>query len=473
MYRLGKFTTVEPTYFLWCWELSTKDISCLGIRSYSRTRPCEGRYPNMHPVIFFAVYSCTMIAISASNYPPVILVPGFGGSQLQTKVGPPPSFNSLRFCDYIQWIAAHVYHNTFFDVYLKVFLLLFKPMDKCTVSALRLNYNNVTRKTTDSPQIQTRVKGFGDPYWIEWLEYTYGADWIAPLFGLNDAYYKLIAQALLKLGYKRNVSLRGAPYDFRKGPNELQVYFEKLKDLVEYTYKINGNKRVVFVTHSYGGTLSVSFLRAQTQKWKDKYMKSMISLAGVLGGTATPLKGYTRGNWITESPEYVYRDVKVLARSFPSIAYLMPTKELWGNEVLVSRPQKNYSLSNLKELYDDLNDPIGWEMWKDQQPYVSLEPPRVEFHCVYGTTDKDTTTEGLIYEHEYQFPDEPRIKAGPGDGTVNLRSLEYCKKWKQQQNQAVYVEHFHNVDHLGIVTNKETVDYITKVLQGYANKIET
>ncbi|KAF6214997.1 hypothetical protein GE061_009745 [Apolygus lucorum] len=424
----------------------------------------------MHPIILLALFSYIMMSISAFIYPPLILVPGMSDSQIEAKVAPPLSFNFLRYCDYIQWLTALLNPNTYFIIYWNAWLWL-PFLNKCTVYFLRLNYNNVTRKAEDSPQIQTRVVGFGDPYWIEWYDYEWTTDWL-PFFGI-DSYYRTLAVALKSLGYTRNVSLRGAPYDFRKGLSESREYFNKLKILVEDTYKINGNKQVVLVTHSYGGTMVLSFLRAQTQKWKDKYIKSMISLAGVIGGSVMTIKEYILGDWLSySSSKRIDNDIIKLSRSFPSTANLMPIQELWGNEVLVSRPQKNYSCSNIKELYEDLNDPNGYEMWKDQQPFVSLEPPGVEFHCFYSTTDKDMTAEKLVYDYEYYFPQKPRIEMGPGDTYVNLRSLDYCKKWKKQQRQAVYVKHFFNMTHVQILHNQGSVDYVTQVLRGYAKKIE-
>ncbi|KAF6214995.1 hypothetical protein GE061_009743 [Apolygus lucorum] len=254
---------------------------------------------------------------------------------------------------------------------------------------------------------------------------------------------------------------------------ESQGYFDKVKNLVEDTFRINENKKVVFVTHSYGGNMILLFLRAQTKQWKDKYVRSVISLSSPIGGSMTVFREYTKANWIRYAPSYMCSNLRKLAQSFPSMAYLVPSKEIWGNEVIVSTPLKNYTLRNLKELYEDMDDAEGWEMWKDQQPYVSkaMEPPGVEFHCLYGTNNNQTIAK-LVYDHEHQFPNNPRFVMGPGDGSVNLRSLEHCKNWKNQQDQTVYVKHFPNMNHIGIVTDRRMVDYITHVLQGYSKKTQ-
>ena len=46
-----------------------------------------------------------------------------------------------------------------------------------------------------------------------------------------------------------------------------------------------------------GGPMSLIFLQAQTQKWKDKYINSLITLAGVWGGSVKALKVFAIGKY--------------------------------------------------------------------------------------------------------------------------------------------------------------------------------
>ena len=50
-------------------------------------------------------------------------------------------------------------------------------------------------------------------------------------------------------------------------------------------------------------------------------------------------------------------------------------------------------------------------------------------------------------------------KYGSGDGTVNLRSLEGCKSWPN-----VSVKKFLNVNHVGLLKNPKTFNYLKKIL---------
>lgn len=77
---------------------------------------------------------------------------------------------------------------------------------------MKLHYNNSTRMTGNPEGVTTRVPGWGDPEPVEWLD---------PSHASAGAYFKDIANTLVGLGYVRNVSIRGAPYDFRKAPSML------------------------------------------------------------------------------------------------------------------------------------------------------------------------------------------------------------------------------------------------------------
>ena len=71
---------------------------------------------------------------------------------------------------------------------------------------MRLHYNATTGTTYNSPGVETRVP----PYFVKTEKDTY--------------YYEKFIEVLEKYGYKRNVSIKLAPYDWRKGPRECHYY---------------------------------------------------------------------------------------------------------------------------------------------------------------------------------------------------------------------------------------------------------
>ena len=58
---------------------------------------------------------------------------------------------------------------------------------------------------------------------------------------------------------------------------------------------MNNNEKVLFVVHSMGGPMTVLFFQMQTQEWKDKYIRGMVSLAGAYGGAVKALKVFVMG----------------------------------------------------------------------------------------------------------------------------------------------------------------------------------
>lgn len=77
--------------------------------------------------------------------------------------------------------------------------------------------------------------------------------------------------------------------------DELQDYFVNMKDLIEDTFTKTNGQKVVFITHSMGSPMTLYFLNRQSQAWKDKYIKSWISLAGCWAGTVKALKVFAQG----------------------------------------------------------------------------------------------------------------------------------------------------------------------------------
>ena len=61
---------------------------------------------------------------------------------------------------------------------------------------------------------------------------------------------------------------------------ELGQYFIDLKKLVEETYELNAKEPITFIAHSMGAPMLMIFLQQQSESWKEKYIKRMITVAG-------------------------------------------------------------------------------------------------------------------------------------------------------------------------------------------------
>ncbi|CAG0913986.1 unnamed protein product [Notodromas monacha] len=400
-------------------------------------------------VLLICAWQCSLVngqSPPPKRLPPIILVPGDGGSQIEAK---------LNKTVVVHYICRK--HSDFFDLWLNLELLVPLILD-CWVDNMRLEYNTTTRTTTNSPGVTTRVPGFGDTASVEFLD----PSQVSP-----SRYFVDIATALAGIGYSRGTTLRGAPYDFRKAPNELGAFLASFKELVEDTFAKAGNSRVVLVVHSMGGPIMLNFLARQSQEWKDKYIGSLVSLSGAWGGSLKAVKVAAAGDNLGI---FVLNQLSLRTeqRSSPSLSFLFPSRHYWNSsEVLVSRPGRNYTVGDLGEFFKDMAFSDGYEMYQDVKDLVDpTQPPGVEVHCLHGVGVP--TWEKIVYQKDSDFPDKPTtLINGDGDGTVNLRSLEACSLWGGKQNHPVYHVKFPGVDHLGILRDDGIIKYLTKLMRNY------
>ncbi|KFM72700.1 Group XV phospholipase A2, partial [Stegodyphus mimosarum] len=392
----------------------------------------------LSPITTISVVIVTLLSVLPSNVylmpyqknpyrrpSPVILIPGDGGSRLEAKLDKPKIVNIL--CDRKT--------SGYFNLWLNLELVLPDIID-CMVDNMRLVYNNETRTTSNSPGVDIRIPDFGNTSAVEWLDPTTAAAMISRL--TYSTYFADIIDMLVREGYRRGVDVRGAPYDHRKAPNEYKKYFEDLRNLTEETYSINSQTKITFICHSMGCPVISYFLSMQTQLWKDKYVERIIALAGAFGGAVKAMKGFAAGDDLGIA---IISSLKVRnhIRTCPSLAYMLPSSELWGeNEALMVTPKKVYTVSDFHEFFQDINYTTGYEMYKDTHRYAlrSLQPPGVEVHCLYGTNVP--TVERVDYKSMKHFPDHPEVIYGNGDGTVNEKSMAACMLWQGKQKQKVH-----------------------------------
>lgn len=395
-------------------------------------------------IISLCVSSVKLRNFKQKQVSPVIFVPGDGGSQIEAKLNKTTVVHYL--CEKVS--------NEYFNIWLNLELLVPIIID-CWIDNMKLIYNNVTRTTRNQDGVDIRIPGWGDPFVVEYLD---------PSKASPGSYFKDIGNMLVdQLQYSRNYSVRGAPYDFRKAPNENQEFFNKLKGLVEDTYYANKRIPVTLVAHSMGGPMSLIFLQLQNQQWKNKYINCLITLAGVWGGSVKALKVFAIGD---DLGAYLLRQsiLKDQQITSPSLGWLLPSRLFWKEtEVLVESEQKNYTLSTLQDYLIDINVPNAYEFKKDNEKYeLNFAAPGVEVHCLYGIGIE--TVERLYYKPGTSIDGTPQLISGDGDGTVNLRSLEGCKHWQGKQKQKVYSQAFPGVDHMDILRNNNVLSYIKTVL---------
>jgi len=391
--------------------------------------------------------SSTHLAPDHKLYP-VVLVPGIFGSQIDGWIDKDEAPH--YFCQKKSggWVT----------LWLCLECMVPKVLD-CWVDNMLLNFTNGDFKDRDG--VQSRVNDFGGTEGIENLD--------------KNGYYPYFRDLIMGItsipGYKRGMNLRAAPYDYRYAPNSStgRTYMVRLRKLIEETYEINGDMPVNVICHSMGNLYMMEFLRSVDKKWKKKYIKRYVAVSGVFGGSVKSLRALMSGE-IESIPRVLVNALQVrkFQRTFQSIYWLLPRPSLWGkDEPIAFTGEKNYTIHQIKDMFDDVGYPLGKDIIDSVRNISDLAEPGVDVHCLHGTNI--TTPSGFRWKTGGYFPDyQPIELEGPGDGTVNIRSLVLCKNFKQLKDYKTYSGKEAG-DHMGILLNPHVIDYIKELLIGDMN----
>ncbi|KYO29480.1 phosphatidylcholine-sterol acyltransferase [Alligator mississippiensis] len=381
-------------------------------------------------------------ATPSNSTPPVILVPGCLGNQLEAKLDKP---------EVVNWMC---YRKTddYFPIYISLNMFLPLGFD-CWIDNTRVVYNRTTRKISSAPGVHIRAPGFGKTYSVEYLDENKVA-----------GYMHTLVQHLVNNGYVRDKTVRAAPYDWRFGPHQQDEYFQKLKAMIEEMHDTYQD-RVYLIGHSLGNINILYFLLHQSQAWKDRNIAGFISLGAPWGGAVKSMRVLASGDnqGIPLITNIKLREEQRMSTTSP---WMFPTNLAWPEtHVFISTPSFNYTYQDYKRYFTDVNLEDGWYMWEDTKDLLKgLPAPGVKVYCLYGTGFP--TVETYIYDWRFPYEDPIDMIYGDGDDTVSTRSMELCKRWRSQQKQKVRIFEMHGVDHLNTVFSNTTLSYINEILLG-------
>ncbi|XP_067905711.1 phosphatidylcholine-sterol acyltransferase isoform X2 [Heterodontus francisci] len=131
--------------------------------------------------------------LKQSELPPLVIVPGHVGNRLEAKLNKPAL---------VHWLCMKR-SSRYFTLWLNLNMFLPIGID-CWIDNIRLVYNRTTKRTSNSPGVETRVPGFGKTYSVEYLD---------PLEVAG--YLHTFVQFMVNTGYIRDETVRAAPYDWR------------------------------------------------------------------------------------------------------------------------------------------------------------------------------------------------------------------------------------------------------------------
>ncbi|KAI1293511.1 Phospholipase A2 group XV [Halotydeus destructor] len=356
---------------------------------------------------------------------PVILVPGFGGSQLEAKVNQRP------------WKRIYLNHSYFQA-----------PLKQSFKEQLTLTYNSTSGHTRSAQDVQVRPFKFGD---------------IAGVGYFDES--SQFVQALVALNYTLHRDLRGAPYDFRRSPNDNVDFGGHLKRLIEETFYTNNKTPVYLVTSSQGCVYTLYFLRRQSQAWKDVHIKAFVPVSSPWAGTTASLKNIAEGHAFRQNDVSAV-DYRELIRGWSTTFSLVPSPGTFVNQVLVSFKGKNYTAKDNDAIFDLFAIPNAKDMYRDSRALSDNIPhPMVDVFCIHGNGNE--TVETLVYDTEEQFPGSPNFTYGPGDGVVNMVSLEACRRWSRVTKYKFNYSVIDGADHRNILSDDRMLELLNRILTSH------
>lgn len=380
---------------------------------------------------------------------PVILIPGLLGSRLQAQIDKKHRVNILCRKNTKNWQ----------DMWLSVKSFLPFLVD-CWLDNARLEFDPSSGFTKNPQGVRVRVPLFGSVESVRAMD---------PNSVGVSKYFSQIIDHYEQLGYTPDENLLAAPYDFRLAPQQLDGYFSKLKQLIEASRSHTGsNIKVTLLCHSMGCTNLYIFLRNQSASWRKENIRKMIAISSPWAGSFKALKALIVGDQL-DLPLVSESKMRTLARTFPSIAFLLPQADLLhqydpssANVSLVETPQRSYTVNQMADLLRDLNLTRSLDWFERSsallRPIEPLLDLRIE--CVHSLNTP--TMESIVLKDERDPWNGPyELKYGQGDGTVNGNSLLVCETWARKLPELVRHTVIWNTNHVGVLSHKKTLQFLT------------
>ncbi|XP_019311045.1 phospholipase A2 group XV isoform X2 [Panthera pardus] len=372
-------------------------------------------------------------ALPVGRPPPVVLVPGDLGNQLEAKLDKPTV---------VHYLCSKRTDN-YFTLWLNLELLLPVIID-CWIDNIRLVYNRTSRATQFPDGVDVRVPGFGKTFSLEFLD---------PSRSSVGSYFHTMVESLVGWGYTRGEDVRGAPYDWRRAPTAATGLEEQVYPCLCGTGCALGGRGQDFACP---GLRSHEPLCQASEELSSSCHQHCLT--------------YLLDNrWLQSGdnnriPVIGPLKIREQQRSAVSTSWLLPYNYTWSPEkIFVRTPTANYTLRDYRQFFQDIGFKDGWLMRQDTEGLVEATvPPGVPLHCLYGTGVP--TPDSFYYE---SFPDrDPKICFGDGDGTVNLQSALQCQAWRSRQEHQVSLQALPGSEHIEMLANATTLAYLKRVLLG-------
>ena len=268
-----------------------------------------------------AAFAAGVDVTAGATRSPLIILPGDGASALEAKLDKETKshFYCAKTSDWYRlWADA---------------TQLAPGVVDCWAENIQLAYDVDADAVADAPGVTVRV--------VEGLA---GLDLAGGGGATASNVYADLIDGLVDVGYERDVTVIGFPYDFRRAPvpGDATAMMARLVATIENATAAHGAP-VTLVSHSLGCLNALYLLNTQPAAWRDAHIHAWVPVSPAYGGAVVDLVQFTSGDnegipWLSGP---TLRDEQ---RSYESNVWLLPSAALYGaDEALVTTPSRNYS----------------------------------------------------------------------------------------------------------------------------------
>lgn len=434
----------------------------------------------------------------------VIIVPGLGGTKLKFKRS--QDFNH-DCCNGLMNSILLPFEDT---LWINSVGMIFQR--SCFLTMIKPIYDSKSKTLSNIEGLETYTAGehFGDVSMCKCMCHIFDTD-----YRIEEADYgENLINKLILHGYTANENLFTVGYDFRfiPYPNYVSVYFSNLKKLIEVCYN-KSKEKTSLIGHSMGCYLINVFLNKMKLSWKNKYIKSFISVSPSYDGSPKSLETILSGNNISLNPDLFGSNYEYCSaqRTMAGIISMIPLHPQMygesnknnignGNAIAIFPVSEKNSNSSINVSKDNVNTNYHCKLYnvnkykngitdilksvaiRYNQPEILLtrdifktiskqkikyawNDPNVKVYQIM-TTEIETKTGPYIYDFNNNGFQSSPIKTGVtmGDGTIPNFGLliPTTYKWKNiEYKQYPPTEG----NHLSLFTkNKNVHEYIINVL---------
>lgn len=301
---------------------------------------------------------------------------------------------------------------------------MYRLFSDCWYDGLKLKYYPENDTVTDFDG-RVFIRNIGSTQTIEDVS-------SSPTLPRAGEYYYSLIYSMQSVGFKKNVTIYGIPYDWRESVIDTSDgYYEEIKNVIKNAVDKNNGSKANLVCHSYGCINMAAALIKSGIDFNSENINTIFSLGAPWGGSVNAMKAFISGDTLL-LPLISARRMTITQRTLTSLFHLPPSPKVFNHEEKIFTHVSNYTKRGFTVL--QMENIINASL-RDVRPYRNrrnitdyfyrmLETTsNITKHCVYRT---NLNTPSKLNYNEYIDDDHLVKDYTYGDETVNGESAKYC-----------------------------------------------